>query len=157
MGANELPRNGLPKPTTRCPKMGNRFAERGHGIRGKLKSTRIRHITGNMKQLVPVWAGVALFLFSGLRATAWSSAGHQVIAAEAYRQLPPEVKAKASEILKAHPDYEKWKDSFTGGSASLDLDTYIFMRASTWPDEIHHRGNPYDHPDWHFVDYPLKP
>jgi hypothetical protein len=31
------------------------------------------------------------------------------------------------------------------------------MRASTWPDEIHHRGNPYDHPDWLFVDYPLKP
>ena len=26
-------------------------------------------------------------------------------------------------ILKAHPDYEKWKDSFTGDSANLDLDT----------------------------------
>jgi hypothetical protein len=110
-----------------------------------------------MKRLVTVWAAVALFPFAGARAIAWSSAGHQVIAAEAYRQLPPEVKAKASEILKAHPDYEKWKASFTGDSAGVDLDTFIFMRASTWPDEIHHRGNPYDHPEWHFVDYPLKP
>ena len=33
----------------------------------------------------------------------------------------------------------------------------VFMRASTWPDEIRRRGNPYDHPNWHFVDYPLEP
>ena len=26
-----------------------------------------------------------------------------------------------------------------------------------WPDEIRRRGNPYDHPKWHYVDYPLKP
>ena len=110
-----------------------------------------------MKHLVPVWTGVALFLLSSVRAPAWSSAGHQVIAAEAYRQLPPALKAKANEILKAHPDYEKWRDSFTGGSAGLDLETFVFMRASMWPDEIHHHGNPYDHPAWHFVDYPLKP
>lgn len=40
---------------------------------------------------------------------------------------------------------------------NFDLDTYIFMRASTWPDEIRRRGNPYDHPQWHYVDYPLEP
>jgi hypothetical protein len=37
-------------------------------------------------------------------AQAWSGAGHQVIAAEAYRQLPPPLQKKVTEILKAHPD-----------------------------------------------------
>ena len=31
------------------------------------------------------------------------------------------------------------------------------MRSSTWPDEIRRSGSPYDHPDWHFIDYPLRP
>jgi hypothetical protein len=40
-------------------------------------------------------------------AEAWSGAGHQVIAAEAYRQLSPNLQKKVAEILKAHPDYLK--------------------------------------------------
>jgi hypothetical protein len=96
-------------------------------------------------------------LFVAQTTQAWSFAGHQVIAAEAYRQLPPALKAKVTEILKAHPDYEKWKGSFTGDSANLDLGTFIFLRASTWPDEIRRRKSPYNHPKWHYIDYPLKP
>jgi len=96
-------------------------------------------------------------LFVAQSTQAWSGAGHQVIAAEAYRQLSPGLKAKVTAILKSHPDYEKWKDSFTGDSANLDQGTYIFMRASTWPDEIRRHGNQYDHPKWHYIDYPLKP
>lgn len=67
-------------------------------------------------------------------ALAWSGAGHQVIAAEAYRQLPPDLKKKVSETLKAHPDYEKWEKSFASESPNLDLSTFIFMRSSTWAD-----------------------
>ena len=85
-------------------------------------------------------------------AQAWSGAGHQVIAAGAYRQLSPSLQRKVTEILKAHPDYEKWKESFTGDSANLDLPLFIFMRSSTWPDEIRRRGNQYDHPHWHYID-----
>jgi len=69
-------------------------------------------------------------------AKAWSGAGHQVIAAEAYRQLPPNLQKKVTEILKAHPDYEKWEKSLTSDSANLDLPTFIIIRSSTWPDEI---------------------
>jgi hypothetical protein len=88
---------------------------------------------------------------------AWSRAGHQVIAAEAYRQLSPPLQKKVTEILKAHPDYEKWEKSFTGDSANLDLPTFIFIRSSTWADEIRRQKSPYNHPQWHYVDYPLKP
>jgi hypothetical protein len=90
-------------------------------------------------------------------AFAWSSPGHQVIAAEAYRLLPLNLQKRVTEILKAHPDYQKWQKSFTADNPSLDLATFIFMRSSTWPDEIRRRENPYDHPKWHYVDYPLKP
>jgi hypothetical protein len=31
------------------------------------------------------------------------------------------------------------------------------MRSSTWPDEIRRSGNKYDHPNWHFIDYPIRP
>jgi hypothetical protein len=54
-----------------------------------------------------VWAVVVLAL-PQFNALAWSGAGHLVIAAEAFRQLSPELKAEASEVLKAHPDYVKW-------------------------------------------------
>ena len=72
-------------------------------------------------------------------AQAWSGAGHQVIAAEAYRQLPPPLQEKVTEILKAHPNYEKWEKSITSESANLDLPAFIFIRSSTWPDEIRRR------------------
>jgi hypothetical protein len=94
---------------------------------------------------------------SARSAFAWSGAGHMVIAAEAYRELSPKMKARADSVLKAHPDYEKWQHSFSSESPTLDLGAYVFMRASTWPDEIRRKGSPYDHPHWHYINYPLKP
>jgi hypothetical protein len=49
-----------------------------------------------------VWISTALLFHPN--AKAWSGAGHQVIAAEAYRQLSSALQKKATEILKAHPD-----------------------------------------------------
>jgi hypothetical protein len=87
---------------------------------------------------------------------AWGSAGHEVIAAEAWRQLSPEYKAEVIDVLKHHPDYQKWTTAYHP-NASVDLYAYVFIRSSTWPDEIRRRGNKYDHPNWHFIDYPLRP
>lgn len=89
-------------------------------------------------------------------ATAWGGAGHQVIAAEAYRQLSPQTKAQAFEILKAHPDFVKWMNAYQA-NPNFDLAAFVFMRSSTWPDEIRRKGSKYDHPNWHFIDYPLRP
>jgi hypothetical protein len=103
-----------------------------------------------MKNLTSILFLALLFVAQSTQA--WSGAGHQLIAAEAYRQLSPDLQKKATEILKAHPDYEKWAKSFTSESATLDLPAFIFMRSSTWPDEIRRRKSPYNHPKWHYVD-----
>jgi len=89
-------------------------------------------------------------------AFAWGAAGHEVIAAEAYRALSPELQAEAISVLQAHPDYAQWKAAYHPNSV-LDVYAYAFIRASTWPDEIRRSGSPYDHPEWHFIDYPLRP
>jgi hypothetical protein len=73
-----------------------------------------------MKNLVMILCISTALLFHP-NARALSGAGHQVIAAEAYHQLSPDLQKKVAEVLKAHPDYEKWEKSFTSESANLDL------------------------------------
>jgi hypothetical protein len=110
-----------------------------------------------MRESRAFFFAITLFVLPALSVRAWSGAGHQVIAAEAYRQLSPELKAKVTELLKHHPDYEKWEKSFSADNTNLDLPLFIFMRSSTWADEIRRNGSEYDHPHWHYIDYPLKP
>ncbi|MBI1841193.1 MAG: S1/P1 nuclease [Verrucomicrobia bacterium] len=89
-------------------------------------------------------------------ACAFNADGHMIAAALAYRQLDPATKRAVDALLKQHPEYRVWKRSFKSG-LGVDLGTYAFMRASAWPDEIRRSGDPFDHPNWHFVDYPLRP
>lgn len=110
-----------------------------------------------MRKTIVSLIALAVLLAPQLRVFAWSSAGHMVIAAEAFRELSPTLKFKAVKILTAHPEYEKWQKAFAAGLPDVDLETYVFMRASTWPDEIHKTPNQYDHPKWHYIDYPLRP
>jgi hypothetical protein len=97
-----------------------------------------------------------LLLSFSSSAIAWSGAGHMVIAGIAYKELSIGTKEKVNALLKAHPDYQKWAKSFTAEGA-IDLETFVFLRASTWPDEIRRKHNDYDHPQWHYIDYPLRP
>src|ERR1017187_5281931 len=110
-----------------------------------------------MKKAGIILTILTLLLFSHSISWAWSSPGHMAIAAIAYRDLSATEKDKIAEILRHHPEYEKWKANYTPDVPNLNLETYVFMRASTWPDEIRRKGNPYDHPEWHYIDYPLEP
>jgi len=101
--------------------------------------------------------GIVLVVSLSYKTGAWSGAGHMVIAAETWHELSPGLRNEVTELLKAHPEYEKWKESFQPGAANLDLAEYVFMRASTWPDEIRRHHSKFDHPQWHYINYPLKP
>jgi hypothetical protein len=100
---------------------------------------------------------LSAFLFvSRNTSLAWSSPGHMTIAAIAYRDLSDADKTNVIEILKHHPDFARWQETYAASESDFDFGTFIFIRASTWPDEIRRKGNPYDHPAWHFIDYPLE-
>ncbi len=108
-----------------------------------------------MRKSTALFLAISLLLVPG-SVWAWGSAGHILIAGEAYRELTPQLKAQSIEVLKAHPDYQKWMNAYHP-NANFDQFAYIFMRSSTWPDEIRRSRSKYDHPNWHFIDYPLRP
>ena len=89
-------------------------------------------------------------------ALAWGPTGHMIVASLAYDQLPQETRDKWVALLKQHPDFPKWQATKPTDEPNLDFGRYLFMRASNWPDEIRKSGSVYDHPVWHYIDYPLQ-
>lgn len=87
---------------------------------------------------------------------AWGPAGHMAVAILAYRQLPPPLQQRCTAILAAHPNLAKWQEKQVNDTPA-DAAMYTFAKASTWPDEIRRGNSPYDHPAWHYIDYPLTP
>jgi len=92
-------------------------------------------------------------------AAAWNRAGHMTTAAIAYDVLAqenPQALAKTVELLKQHPQYtSRWARRLEQVDPA-DRDQALFMMAARWPDDI--RSDPdYDHPVWHYIDYPYKP
>jgi hypothetical protein len=51
---------------------------------------------------------------------AWSGPGHMVVAAIAYRDLSPQERQKATELLKNHYEYDKWKAEVPENEATMD-------------------------------------
>jgi len=110
---------------------------------------------------------VFIALFVPAQAHAWSGPGHAAVAAMAYRDLAadPMLRTKLVNLLKSHPKFTTWQKEFNAKKktfpAELDLGMFLFIRAATWPDEIRRTKieelKPFDHPNWHFVDYPLRP
>ena len=79
-----------------------------------------------------------------------------IIASLAYDQLPPDQRARWADLLRAHPDFDKWQSAAPRDTPGFEPGRYLFMRASTWPDDIRKSSSPWDHPPWHHVDYPLR-
>lgn len=124
-------------------------------------------------------AVVVLFLLCACsQARAWNSVGHMAVAWTAYQQLTPAEKDRVAVLLKLNPDYSKWLSYIPAGTSDADRDMYVFMMASTWPDEIKAAGSGYSgtdtapsgespdlndgysagkaHKYWHFVDTPFS-
>src|SRR5882757_7767918 len=98
-----------------------------------------------------------IVIFSSLPAWAWSPPGHRVVAAIAYRELSAADKSAATNLLAHHPNFHWWVTDYKSNHITFDFGTYAFMRASSWADDIRNSGSAYDHYNWHFVDFPLRP
>ena len=109
-----------------------------------------------------------LALLLPLPAAAWNSAGHRLIAAVAWDQLDEQTRFAVTELLRQHPDYERWLKNDKDGDAGRTA----FIEASTWPDEIRQDERFFDpgdeptptppgfpdmqrHRDWHYINLPL--
>ena len=105
-----------------------------------------------------LFVGLLLALLIALppAASAWGPTGHLIVASLAYDQLPKETQEKWAALLRQHPDFPKWQATKPTDEPNLEFGRYLFMRASNWPDEIRKTGSPYDHPVWHYIDYPLE-
>ena len=97
-----------------------------------------------------------LFVLPGTRSFAWSRTGHMIVAAIAYRSLPPELQVSYTELLQHHPDFEVWERDYESLDVDIDRGEYFFMQASFWPDIIRRAGSIYDHPTWHYTNLPLR-
>ncbi|MDR3353138.1 MAG: S1/P1 nuclease [Zoogloeaceae bacterium] len=112
-----------------------------------------------------LWRGLLLsfFLLLPSLAQAWNAAGHRVIAALAWKEMRPDVRKKASELLKRHPDYPRWKKR----QREADVQYGVFLEAAVWADDIRRDPRFHDanepptprlpgfpdmlrHSDWHF-------
>ncbi len=98
---------------------------------------------------------VVLAIWACLPCLGWNATGHMVVAAIAYNRLPTQVRLRVDAVLQHHPDCEKWSGEYESRGGTVGKALYAFMRASTWPDDIRRSGSSYDHPAWHYIDYPL--
>ena len=112
-----------------------------------------------MKKFILLVSILTCFLFTPARTLAWGPVGHRVVAAIAFQALSDADKATVTNLFRYHSKYPAWVAGYAWDvpSHEVDFGTYLFMRASTWADEIKGSGSPYDHYDWHFADYPLRP
>ncbi|HET6422397.1 MAG TPA: S1/P1 nuclease, partial [Planctomycetaceae bacterium] len=104
---------------------------------------------------------VLLILSAPLTASAWSDAGHRIIAAIAWRQITPRQRLEILDLLSHHPRYradfqEKLPEKLTDAE---DQREWLFLQAAVWPDIA--RGLPEPHKDrfhhstWHYINQPL--
>lgn len=125
---------------------------------------------------------VALLTLLPLPLMAWGPIGHMTVTYVGYQKLTPAAKARVRDLLKLNPDYEKWEKQIPAGTSAEDHDQFIFMIASTWPDDIKGESQYSDdgsdagntpggpassqntgysdllrHKYWHFIDTPFSP
>ena len=100
---------------------------------------------------------VCVFVIAPSRMLAWHETGHKIVAAIAYNELDPRDRASVDSILKQHTNYRAWRGDFEAARTTLSEGQFVFMQASVWPDKIRDNNRPETHPEWHYIDYPLRP
>ena len=118
-------------------------------------STNKKH--KRMKSIVIRIVVAICLIASSASAFAWSGPGHMIVAAWAYKELTPAEQQKLDAILQKHPRFGRWRQDFPQNVPGLTMNLYAVMAASLYPDQIRDHNNPATFPNWHFVDYPLRP
>lgn len=109
------------------------------------------------KTLFTALASLALTISSTAPILGWNDAGHKITSYIAWRQMTPQARAKAVELLMSAPEDSMLSAYFSGDSSrSLEIrNLEIFTVASTWPDIVRDRKFPvryekYHRSNWHY-------
>jgi hypothetical protein len=107
-----------------------------------------------------------LFAFAA-PAAAWNSPGHMIVGLVAYEQMSDATKAKADELLRAHPRFEAHFVRVMPREVSREDDKvkaqWAFAHAGTWPDQVRSPSgtvdredvNRFSRPFWHYINQPV--
>ncbi len=110
------------------------------------------------KIIISLLSLVLLNLIAVSSILAWDDTGHKVSAYIAWRQMSPEVRAKAVKLLLAAPEDSHLSVYYPSGSRSKETkELELFMVASTWSDIIRNRDfkvryEKYNQGPWHYAD-----
>jgi hypothetical protein len=123
-----------------------------------------------MKQRCPTFAIACLICLASLApspARAWNSAGHMIVAIVAYEEMNEATRAKALELLRAHPRFEAHFERVMPRDVSrlpdADQQQWIFAHSGTWPDLVRDATRTvtredvtaYNRPFWHYINQPV--
>lgn len=98
---------------------------------------------------------------------AWNSPGHMIVALIAYDQMDPTTRAKAIELIRAHPRFNDHFQSAMPREVSRgddrDKDQWLLAYAATWADKVrdakggvnHQDVSQFNRPWWHFINEPI--
>jgi hypothetical protein len=100
-------------------------------------------------------------------AAAWNAAGHMTVALVAFEHMNPATRAKAIELVRAHPRFDDHfarplERALPRGSVEEKYQ-WLFAYASTWPDVVRSASGRVTRDDvrhynrvwWHFVNQPV--
>jgi hypothetical protein len=133
-----------------------------------------------MRRLAAAALALALtLLLPATQALAWNGKGHKVVAYVAYQKMSPQLRDRAFQLLRQHPDFATLV-SFSGLPPNFNQSLpnnrlRVFMTAAIWPDIIKKDGRFYDetdpdelptppvpgfpdmkkHKPWHYIDLPI--
>lgn len=112
------------------------------------------------RAIIPFFIAWLLVTSSNTPGYGWNRATHMATGAIAYRELQataPQAVTQIVAILRQHPEYQqRWAGKLNDPALSDDdRAMYLFMLAARWPDDV--RGNAYDHPTWHYINYVYAP
>ena len=128
-----------------------------------MRPTRPRFVPAARRR---AWLGLVALgaLLTPSVAGAWWDAGHETVAAIAWRQLDPARRTALADLLRQHPRYEEdflkaMPPAIRDGERAM-RDEWLFRRASVWPDVVRDRGVPkrraaFNRDTWHYVNIPL--
>ena len=100
---------------------------------------------------------IVLILLPADRASAWSDAGHRVVARIAWKLLSPAERSTIAEMIRSNPRFDedfRLPSDIRPQNDEAEIE-WLFTQAAVWPDLVRSRGTEFHRSTWHYINKPL--